>query len=510
MYLSEYGADYEPVLFMDLTLPNRSVTFAPGETSKTIPLTIMDDTLSESSETIEITLSNPTNASLGANTTCTYTIIDNDNQPPTVDAGTDQSILVSDTASLNGIASDDGLPNPPGTVTTTWSMVSGPGTVTFADASALSTTATFSTDGTYVLQLLADDGAATASDTVTITVDPLPTVQFAQATGSGSEGTTSVSLTVSLSSASTEPITVDYAITGGTASAGSDYSLTDAATYAIAFKRDATVLTGGNLSTEFTGLGDNDVVQTTVEDALLRPDGNSAYMNYGTLTSSSLSTTHMLVDFDLSILSNVAVTNAEMRIRTQTGNTTMQWAAIKSHAWSEGNKNGNYPGLSPAAEGVCWKHPNGLYTTASGTAGWGTNSDAAFSTTSDGADIYALTNFTSYPSGAAWCVADVTSAVRDWVDGTKPNYGLYVAAGNHAPCFSEYDADYQPVLFVGYTLQSGQLTFAAGETSKTVNLTIVDDAAQENDETIEITLSNPTGTNLGSTVSHTYTITDND
>jgi hypothetical protein len=34
-----------------------------------------------------------------------------------------------------------------------WSMVSGPGTVTFANPAALSTTATFSIPGTYVLRL---------------------------------------------------------------------------------------------------------------------------------------------------------------------------------------------------------------------------------------------------------------------------------------------------------------------------------------------------------------------
>lgn len=41
---------------------------------------------------------------------------------------------------------------------TTWSQVSGPGTVNFGDSAQLSTTATFSTAGQYTLQLLADDG----------------------------------------------------------------------------------------------------------------------------------------------------------------------------------------------------------------------------------------------------------------------------------------------------------------------------------------------------------------
>ena len=55
------------------------------------------------------------------------------NQPPVVNAGSAQTITLPATASLSGTVTDDGLPNPPGTVTTTWSKVSGPGTVTFAN-----------------------------------------------------------------------------------------------------------------------------------------------------------------------------------------------------------------------------------------------------------------------------------------------------------------------------------------------------------------------------------------
>ena len=50
-------------------------------------------------------------------------------------------------------------------------MVSGPGTVSFGDASAVDTTASFSTDGGYVLRLSADDGSLSASDDVALTVN---------------------------------------------------------------------------------------------------------------------------------------------------------------------------------------------------------------------------------------------------------------------------------------------------------------------------------------------------
>jgi hypothetical protein len=97
------------------------------------------------------------------------------NGAPVVDAGPDQTIPIPG-ATLNGSASDDGLPNPPGALIYTWSAVTGPGTVSFADASATDTTASFSQSGVYTLRLMADDGAASSSDDVVVTVNQPPVV----------------------------------------------------------------------------------------------------------------------------------------------------------------------------------------------------------------------------------------------------------------------------------------------------------------------------------------------
>ena len=63
---------------------------------------------------------------------------------------------------------------------------------------------------------------------------------------------------------------------------------------------------------------------------------------------------------------------------------------------------------------------------------------------------------------------------------------------------------------VDYTLECGTLTFNPGETCKTISIEIIDDGLDEQDETIETTLSNPTGTDLvlGDIAQHTYTIKD--
>ena len=99
------------------------------------------------------------------------------NQPPSVGAGLDQTIVLPAGASLDATVSDDGLPNPPASSTTNWSVTSGPGTVSFANANAVDTTATFSAAGTYVLRLTANDSALSAFDEVTVTVNPAVTNQ---------------------------------------------------------------------------------------------------------------------------------------------------------------------------------------------------------------------------------------------------------------------------------------------------------------------------------------------
>ena len=98
------------------------------------------------------------------------------NEAPTVEAGANQNVELSNAASLSGAVSDDGLPTV-SALQTTWSMVSGPGVVTFASPASLATTATFSAVGTYTLELLADDSEMSSSDTLTVTVsdDPSPT-----------------------------------------------------------------------------------------------------------------------------------------------------------------------------------------------------------------------------------------------------------------------------------------------------------------------------------------------
>jgi PA14 domain-containing protein/K319-like protein len=93
------------------------------------------------------------------------------NVAPIVDAGVDQVVTSPATTTLTGTATDDGNPVPPGQLTTSWSLASGPASVTFSTANAQSTSATFSVPGTYTIRLSAFDGQATSSDDVTVIAD---------------------------------------------------------------------------------------------------------------------------------------------------------------------------------------------------------------------------------------------------------------------------------------------------------------------------------------------------
>jgi hypothetical protein len=93
------------------------------------------------------------------------------NQLPRVSAGPDQIVTLPGSASLNGTVTDDGLWKSPATLTMTWSKISGPGTVTFGNANAVHTTATFGKTGTYVLRLRASDGVLQTFDDVKVTVN---------------------------------------------------------------------------------------------------------------------------------------------------------------------------------------------------------------------------------------------------------------------------------------------------------------------------------------------------
>ena len=96
------------------------------------------------------------------------------NQPPGVYAGEDQIVTVAPPTDLLGQVDDDLIGAP---VTSLWTMVSGPGIVTFGNSAAPLTTASFSIIGTYLLRLTATEAGVdplSNFDEVQVTVQNLP------------------------------------------------------------------------------------------------------------------------------------------------------------------------------------------------------------------------------------------------------------------------------------------------------------------------------------------------
>ncbi len=88
---------------LDYTATIGTLTFAPGATSKVINIPILNDSLNEADETFTLTLSSPTNASLGAVTTVTTTITDTLTASVTTTLPANvENLTLTGTAAING------------------------------------------------------------------------------------------------------------------------------------------------------------------------------------------------------------------------------------------------------------------------------------------------------------------------------------------------------------------------------------------------------------------------
>jgi hypothetical protein len=118
------------------------------------------------------------------------------NQAPQVNAGANQATDTASTINLDATVSDDGLPS--NALTYSWSKISGPGTVSFGNASLVDTTASFSAAGSYVLQLEANDGALSGNDSLSVTVTAAGNPNQAPQVNAGANQATDTASTINL------------------------------------------------------------------------------------------------------------------------------------------------------------------------------------------------------------------------------------------------------------------------------------------------------------------------
>ncbi|HEY9618573.1 MAG TPA: Calx-beta domain-containing protein [Microcoleaceae cyanobacterium] len=258
-------ADNTALAGSDYTSTAGVLTFAPGETSQTISVPIVGDTVVEPDEAFFVNLSNPTNATIKtAQGTGSITNDDIASTPPPVLPG----LTIADATLVEG---NSGTTNAVFTVSLSAASTE-PITVSYAtadsaatagsDYTAVSDQLTFAPgetsqtisvpivgdtvvepDETFFINLSNPTNAtiATAQGIGTITNDdlattpsPLPGLSISNVSiVEGNSGTTNAVFTVSLSAASTEPITVGYATADSAATAGSDYTaVSDQLTFA--------------------------------------------------------------------------------------------------------------------------------------------------------------------------------------------------------------------------------------------------------------------------------------
>jgi large repetitive protein len=256
-YTTVPGTASDPADFATTT---GTLTFAPGQTTRTVDVQVRGDAIDELNETFSLTLSNPQNGTLG-DAVGLGTILDDDTATISID---DVALTEGDVSPLN--ATFTVSLSTPSSRTVTVSLATANGSaVAGVDYTPLTATVTFAsgqTSQTRSVQVLADllDEAdetffvnlsaptqATISDPQGIGTivdnDPAPTVSVSDANVTeGDAGTVNATFTIGLSSATARQVAIDVATSNGTAKAPSDY----------AAKSQPVSLSPGSLTATFT------------------------------------------------------------------------------------------------------------------------------------------------------------------------------------------------------------------------------------------------------------------
>ena len=257
----------------DYTLANGTLTINAGSTSGTITIgSIVNDSLDEANETVIVTLSNPSNALLGSDSVHTYTITDNDNAP-VVDFNTTSS-NGAESVSSKAITVDLSAASAQN-VTVNYA-ITGTATGSGTDYTLANGTLTINagaTSGTITIAGIVDDSLDEANETVVVTLsspsnatlgtdsvhtytitdnDNAPVVDFNTTSSSGAESVSSKDITVDLSAATAQDVTVNYAVTGTATGSGTDYTLANGTLTISAGATSGTITIAGIIDDSIT------------------------------------------------------------------------------------------------------------------------------------------------------------------------------------------------------------------------------------------------------------------
>ena len=526
----------------DYTATTRlTIIFVPGSKSQGFAIEVLDDTMDEADETVVMTLSNPTNATISSTAGSGAGTIEDDDDPPTLsidsptvtegDDGDTTNVEYTVTlsaASGQTVTVDYAIDEDSTATSVTDYSATASGTLTFAAGTTLIATAIEVTgdvldevNETIVINLSNATNAtiATGTGTVTITDDDGPTVSIdSPSVTEGDSGSTTLTFTVTLDEASVQPVTVDYADAGtGTATSGTDYEAitagtltfavgTTSQTFDVSVTGDTTDEAGEtvvvNLSnptnatvstTAGTGTGtitNDDGPMVSIDSPFVTEgDSGSTTLTF-TATLSAASVQTVTVDY-ADAVDDPNVTNGTATSGTDytaiTGGTLTFPVGATSQTFDVSVTGDTTDETNETIVITLSNAANATIATATGT-GTITNDDGA-TLSIDSPSV------TEGDSGSTTLTFTVTLSAAS---GQEVTVDYADAGSGTATSGTDYTA-----------ITSGTLTFTAGTTSQTFDVSVTGDTTDEVDETVVVTLSNAANATI-STAAGTGTITDND
>ena len=502
-----------------------TLTFAPDETTKTVSVATTEDTRNEDQETFTVTLSGPTNATLKSDAkTATGTINDDDALPVLSIAG----------ATVNeGEAAQFGVTLTPASskqVTVSYSTADGTATASEDYTAASSTTLTFAPDETTKTVSVAttEDTRNEDQETFTVTLsgpanatlkadaktatgtinddDALPVLSIAGATVNEGEAAQFV---VTLTPASSKQVTVSYSTADGTATASEDYTAASSTT--LTFAPDETTKTVSVATTEDTRNED----QETFTVAL------SGETN-ATLKSDAKTATGTINDDDalpvLSIANATAVAEGEASSFAVTLTPASGKQVTVSYSTADGTATTSEDYTAASSTTLTFAPDETTKTITVATTEDTRNEDQeTFTVTLSGPTNATLKSDAKTATGTiddddalpVLSIADATAVA----EGEPAQFMVTLAPASGKQVTVSYStADGTATASEDYTAASSTtLTFAAGDTTKTVSVATTEDTRNEDQETFTVALSGETNATLKADAkTATGTINDDD
>ncbi|HEY3026209.1 MAG TPA: Calx-beta domain-containing protein, partial [Pyrinomonadaceae bacterium] len=490
-----------------------TLTFDPGDTSKSITVVVNGDLVHEPDETFFVNLSNATNATIADNQG--VGTITNDDPVPgislndvTANEGNSGTMSFGFTVSLSNPSSQ--------TITVNYSTADGTGAAG-SDYQSASGTLTFNpgdtskpisvsvngdalneSDETFFVNLSgATNGTITDTQGLgTITNDdPVPSLSINDVgLAEGNSGTTNATFTVSLSAASGRTVTVNYAAANGTATVGSDYQ---SASGILTFNPGETthqvvVVVNGDIANEIdetffvnlSGATNATIADTQGAGTILNDDGAPTLsINDLTVTEGNSGTTNATFTVTLSPASGQTVT---VQYATADGS-----ALAGSDYQSAGGTITFDPGDTSKPVTVL---VNGDPLNEPGETFFVNLSNSTNSTIADNQGMGTIANDDPVPQLS---VNDISLAEGNSGTATATFTVSLSAASAQTVSVNYATADGTATTGGDYQSTSGALTFNPGDTSKSITVLVNGDTTFESNETFLVNLTAPINATMG-------------